>query len=118
MHQGLLRRTSFGSLDNTVYSTKHLDSSLKVNCAFSYKGVIYIAMQKIKGDMLANRWVKRSLESKARVVAQLRGMINEMRGIPCPKRGVSNVDGMKYECRISTAFREYPQIPQTAERGC
>jgi hypothetical protein len=50
-------------------------------------------MQKIKGDMLANRWVKRSLESKARVVAQLRGMINEMRGIPCPKRGVSNVDG-------------------------
>jgi tRNA A-37 threonylcarbamoyl transferase component Bud32 len=65
----------------------------KVYCAFTYNGATYIAMERIKGDMLAKGWVKRSPGSKATLLAQLRVMVEELRRIPSPRESVSNVDG-------------------------
>lgn len=70
----------------------------KVHCAFTRKGCTYIVTEKIKGEMLGIGWVKRSDDSKAKILQQLKGMVDEMRNIPPPPRqgqrqGVCNVDG-------------------------
>jgi hypothetical protein len=58
----------------------------KVYCAFTRKGRTYIAMGRINGEMLGRRWVERSDESKAKILRQLEGMVDEMRNIPLPPR--------------------------------
>jgi hypothetical protein len=70
----------------------------KVYCAFTRKGRTYIVTERINGEMLGIGWVKRSEESKAKILKQLKGMVEEMRNIPPPPRqaqrqGVCNVDG-------------------------
>ncbi|EPE31261.1 Protein kinase-like (PK-like) [Glarea lozoyensis ATCC 20868] len=74
----------------------------KVYCAFTHKGITYIVMEKIKGEMLGENWVKRSEASKVKILAQLRGMVKEMRAISPPQgQGVSNVDGgVIYDARL------------------
>jgi aminoglycoside phosphotransferase (APT) family kinase protein len=66
----------------------------KVYCAFERKGVTYILMERIDGQMIGSGWVRRSETSKAKLLAQLRDMIKQLRKIPPPNDcGVSNVDG-------------------------
>ena len=78
----------------------------KVYCAFTRKGRTYIAMERINGEMLGRTWVKRSDESKAKILQQLKRMVDEMRNIPPPprqqqKQGVCNVDGGPiWDCRL------------------
>jgi aminoglycoside phosphotransferase len=74
----------------------------KVYCAFTRKGWTYIAMEKINGEMVGRGWGIRSSGSKAKILAQLKGMVDEMRKI-CPPQGqgVSNVDGGPiWDCRL------------------
>lgn len=58
-----------------------------VHFAFKRKDVTYLVMEKIDGEMLANTWCTRSGESLAKVLAQLKKMVGELRSIPAPADG-------------------------------
>jgi len=49
----------------------------KVYCAFTRHGWIYIMMERIDGDMIARRWVYRSVESKAKSLSQVKQMVQK-----------------------------------------
>lgn len=74
----------------------------KVYCAFTHKGWTYIAMERLKGDMVGRNWGTRSAESKAKILLQLKKMVEEMRSIRSSQgQGVSNVDGGPlWDCRL------------------
>lgn len=74
----------------------------EVYYAFVHKGNSYIVMRHIKGQMAAYLWRRRSEESKARILEQLRGMVAELRSIPVPDgAGVGNIEGGPlYDCRL------------------
>ncbi|KAF5710721.1 kinase-like domain-containing protein [Fusarium mundagurra] len=66
----------------------------KVHCSFEYKGRVYILMERIRGQDLSQDWTQRSEDSKARILAQMKTFITELRSIPPPEGvGVANVDG-------------------------
>ncbi|OOQ86035.1 hypothetical protein PEBR_23608 [Penicillium brasilianum] len=66
----------------------------KVFCAFEHSGQTYTVMQRIKGDRIGKGWVKRSEESRTRLLSQLKAMILEMRELQPPANmGVASVDG-------------------------
>jgi hypothetical protein len=51
-------------------------------------------MERIHGEYLGAGWLKRSEESKAAILSQLKEMVEEMRRVKPPKEiGVANVDG-------------------------
>ncbi|KAH0839355.1 hypothetical protein J3R83DRAFT_38 [Lanmaoa asiatica] len=56
----------------------------KVHCAFVRNGCAYIVMERINGDKLSRGWLSRSAESKAKILAQLKKMVDEMRGLAAP----------------------------------
>lgn len=67
----------------------------RVLCAFTQKECTYIAMKRIKGDILGRGWVFRSEKSKTKLLAQLSNMIREMRQLKPPEgMGISSVDGV------------------------
>jgi hypothetical protein len=57
----------------------------KVHCAFTRKGWTYIAMEKTHSEMLGKGWGERSDDSKAKILQQLKRMVDEMRNIPPPQ---------------------------------
>ncbi|KAF8136678.1 kinase-like domain-containing protein [Boletus edulis] len=65
----------------------------RVHCAFVHKGCTYIVMERIHGETLARTWYARSADSKEKIFAQLRNMVNEMRALPSPGPAISNVVG-------------------------
>ncbi|KAF4955404.1 hypothetical protein FGADI_4584 [Fusarium gaditjirri] len=66
----------------------------RVYCSFKHKGRVYILMERVQGQDLSQNWSQRSEESKARILAQLKAMVAELRSIPPPGDvGVANVDG-------------------------
>ncbi|KAL4730867.1 hypothetical protein ACLX1H_002909 [Fusarium chlamydosporum] len=66
----------------------------QVYCAFEHKGRVYILMERIQGQMLANEWFQRSPKSQARILGQLRDMLAELRTLqPSNEMAVSNVLG-------------------------
>ncbi|KAK3172936.1 hypothetical protein OEA41_006262 [Lepraria neglecta] len=74
----------------------------KVHCAFAHRDNTYIVMEHIDGEMIAQGWMSRSDESKAKIHSQLKEFIHEMRRIPPPRSGVANVDGGSlFDPRIS-----------------
>jgi aminoglycoside phosphotransferase len=76
----------------------------RVYCAFERKGWTYIIQERIDGENVAVGWDKRSEESKAKILLQLKGMVKEMRALPPPGPAVSNVDGGPiYDPRIRGA---------------
>ena len=83
----------------------------KVYCAFKCKGLTYIVMERVDGQMICQGWSLRSKESREHLLAQLKGMISEMRRISSPKNnGVSNVVGDSlYDQRL-------PKPPQDSLR--
>ncbi|RHZ74236.1 hypothetical protein CDV55_107070 [Aspergillus turcosus] len=74
----------------------------KVFCAFTRSGRTYIVMERIKGHMIGSGWVKRSEDSKAKLLSQLANIVREMRDLQPPEGvGVASVDGGSlYDCRI------------------
>ncbi|KAF5660621.1 kinase-like domain-containing protein [Fusarium circinatum] len=66
----------------------------KVYCSFKHKGRVYILMERIKGRDLSQNWTQRSEKSQARILAQLKTLITELRDVPPPDGvGVANIDG-------------------------
>jgi len=59
-------------------------------------------MERLKGEIIGRNWGIRSAESKAKILLQLKKMVEEMRSIPPPQgQGVSNVDGgLLWDCRL------------------
>ena len=50
-------------------------------------------MDRIEGDMLAHVWLSCSAGSKAKILAQLKHMMDELRSLSPPSIQISNVDG-------------------------
>jgi aminoglycoside phosphotransferase len=66
----------------------------RIYCAFVHRNQTYIVMERIHGLPAAVGWVRRSEESKAKILDQLRSMVLEMRSIPPPEgTGVAEVNG-------------------------
>ena len=66
----------------------------RVYCAFKHKNRSYIVMERIHGESVGVGWLRRSEESRATILAQLKNMIEEMRRIKPPDGiGVAHVDG-------------------------
>lgn len=81
----------------------------KVYCSFKHKDITFIVMRRVRGQMLiggpdstAVSWKQRSSESRAKILTQLRDMVDEMRSLSPPSDGkVANVDGGSlWECRL------------------
>ncbi|CAG7956139.1 unnamed protein product [Penicillium olsonii] len=87
----------------------------KVICAFTHSGRTYIVMERIQGDMISNGWLRRSEESKAKLLSQLAGLVQQMRDIRPPEgtRIASVDDGSIYDCRLpgpSLRFGPYDTV--------
>ncbi|KAH9883044.1 hypothetical protein J1614_000411 [Plenodomus biglobosus] len=66
----------------------------RVYCAFAKQNRAYIVIKRIHGEPIGAGWYKRSEESKAKILDQLKKMIEEMRSItPREDIGVAHVDG-------------------------
>ncbi|GLA84079.1 hypothetical protein AtubIFM56815_008289 [Aspergillus tubingensis] len=96
----------------------------KVLCAFTHRNCTYIVMERIKGNYIGAGWVYRSEESKAKILTQLKNIVEEMRRLP-PPAGMgagSVVDGSLYDCRVPGTslrfgpFSQCPGIPSTFAR--
>ncbi|KAI9371875.1 kinase-like domain-containing protein [Aspergillus egyptiacus] len=86
----------------------------KVHCAFTRKGKTYIVMSRLSGSPIAHGWSKRSDESKARLLEQLRGYVEEMRALSPPaspsgsRFPVQGLGGSKlYDSRIFNGVRGF-----------
>ncbi|EOA88389.1 hypothetical protein ACJQWK_01450 [Exserohilum turcicum] len=65
----------------------------RVYCTFTHRGEAYIVMERIHGKPVGSAWFKRSEESRAKLLDQLKKMVEEMRRISPPDNiGVANVD--------------------------
>ncbi|KAF1948496.1 kinase-like protein [Byssothecium circinans] len=66
----------------------------RVYCAFAKENRTYIVMERIRGEPVGSGWFKRSEESRAKILGQLKEMVEEMRRISPPEGvGVAHVDG-------------------------
>lgn len=73
----------------------------KVYCSFTSRGWTYIVMERIHGTYLAQGWVQRSEESKAKILSKLKSLLQQLRKLSPPGPGISNVDGGSlYDCRL------------------
>ncbi|KAJ9302395.1 hypothetical protein DTO271G3_1261 [Paecilomyces variotii] len=87
----------------------------KIFCAFEHRGWTYILMERFHGDKIGVGWINRSEESKAKVLSQLKQMIQEMRSLVPPEGcGIANINGESlYDCRLpgpSLHFRPFSNV--------
>ncbi|CZS92724.1 hypothetical protein WAI453_006594 [Rhynchosporium graminicola] len=95
------RRVEIGSLTQpaegaTMYMVAENTSIPvpKVHCAFERKGINYTPMVRIPGKMLRLGWLDRSPESKAKILSQIKGIVDQLRLIPPPSdQVISNIAG-------------------------
>lgn len=89
------RATNLSEVTSMQFVAKHTSLPVpRVYTAFTKGDRTYIVMERIHGEYIGAGWFKRSQESKARLLVQLKKMIEEMRCIPCPEgTGVARVDG-------------------------
>lgn len=81
----------------------------RIICSFTHRGWTYIVMERIHGDMIGRGWPSRTAESKAKILSQLKEMVDDLRRIAPPNLVVSNVDGgMLYDGRIYGPMRFWP----------
>jgi serine/threonine protein kinase len=81
----------------------------KVWCSFEHKGRAYIVMERIDGHYITKDWNTRSQESKDKLLAQLKTMIQELRSLqPPPGSGVEScIGGSMHDSRISRPERRF-----------
>ncbi|KAF1973272.1 kinase-like protein [Bimuria novae-zelandiae CBS 107.79] len=74
----------------------------KIYCSFLYKNRAHIVMERIKGEPLASAWKNLSQDSREKIIAQLKVMIQELRALqPPPSTGVEScVGGSLYDSRL------------------
>ena len=77
----------------------------KVICAFMRRDKTYIVMERIPGEMIGTTWMKRSTESRAKILAQLRQLVREMRSLlPPHNQAIANIDGgTLFDCRLPSS---------------
>ncbi|CZT07613.1 uncharacterized protein RAG0_13008 [Rhynchosporium agropyri] len=103
MYQSRDLETARGSRHDAIHRGTYLHSGPKGLLRFERNGCKFILMKRVQGDTLRNGWVKRSEASKEKILAQLKGIVDEMRRIPCPEgQGISNVaGGQLFDGRLS-----------------
>lgn len=97
------RRVHLSEASTIHFLSQHTSLPVpKVLCAFTHSERTYIVMERIKGDVIGHGWIKRSKESKKKLLSQLGKMIREMRDLPPPKGvGVASIDGGSlFDCRV------------------
>ncbi|KAH3603029.1 hypothetical protein KXV56_005737, partial [Aspergillus fumigatus] len=102
------RRVHLSEASTMRFVSQHTSIPVpKVLCAFTRSGRTYIVMERIKGDIIGNGWVKRSENSKAKLLSQLAEKIREMRDLQPPEgMGVASVDsGSLFDCRVRVRVR-------------
>ena len=66
-----------------------------------HKGCSYLVMDRMEGECLAQGWTRRTPESKAEILRQLREMVDSMRRIDPPGSAVANTaGGLLWDCRL------------------
>ncbi|KAL5366197.1 kinase-like protein [Aspergillus floccosus] len=109
------RRVHLSEASTMRFISQHTSIPVpKVLCAFSRSGSTYIVMERIKGDIIGNGWVKRSESSKEKLLLQLAKMICDMRELQSPQNiGFASVDGgslfdfrMEYESGLDPEVQE------------
>ncbi|KAK5082559.1 hypothetical protein LTR70_007665 [Exophiala xenobiotica] len=78
------------------YIRKHTTIPVpKVFCAFEHNGTVYIAMERLSGTPLGRGWTRRSEATKADILRQLQGYVNQLRDLPRPsgQNLVAAIDG-------------------------
>ncbi|KAL8728435.1 MAG: hypothetical protein Q9166_005397 [cf. Caloplaca sp. 2 TL-2023] len=82
----------------------------KIYSSFEHKGRVYIVMEFMKGRPLIYGWDSRSDESKAKILKQLKVMVDQMRSIPHPQHlGIANsCGGSLFDCRLPGPMRFGP----------
>ncbi|KAI1176474.1 kinase-like domain-containing protein [Nemania sp. FL0916] len=74
----------------------------EVHCSFVHNNIAYIVMERIQGEELPKAIRNMSQEALESVLAQLRGMVQELRSLtPPPGTGVEScVGGSLHDCRL------------------
>ncbi len=73
----------------------------KIHCAFTRKGWTYIVMERVRGESIAHGWKSRSAVSKAKILQQLKEMVDSMRRLSPSSPAVANiVGGRMWDCRL------------------
>jgi aminoglycoside phosphotransferase len=88
-------RATFSEASTIQFVAKHTSILVpRVYCAFASQNRTYIVMERIHGEPVGAGWFKRSEESRAKILNQLKNMVEEMRRITPPEGiGVAHVDG-------------------------
>ncbi|EEU37261.1 uncharacterized protein NECHADRAFT_92249 [Fusarium vanettenii 77-13-4] len=75
----------------------------KVWCSFVRNGRVYIVMERIRGDCISTGWDERSQESRNKLLAQLKLLIENLRLLqPLPGTGVEScTGGSLFDSRIA-----------------
>ncbi|KAF1835332.1 kinase-like protein [Decorospora gaudefroyi] len=95
--------TTLAEASTMQFIAKHTSIPVpRVYCAFQHKNRTYIVMERIPGESISNGWLKRLEPVRARMLEQLKRMIEDMRRILPPEGvGVANVDGGPlFDCRV------------------
>ncbi|KAF1840069.1 kinase-like protein [Cucurbitaria berberidis CBS 394.84] len=81
----------------------------RVYCAFVHRNRTYIVMERMHGQPIGAGWTKRSVESKAKLLGQLKQIVDEMRRIPPPEgTGVAHVNGGPlYDPRLPGTSKQF-----------
>lgn len=80
----------------------------KVHCSFLHKGRAYIVMERIQGGTMGAAWKSLGAKSRAKIFAQLKTMIQELRALKPPH-------GSIVESCVGNTVRE-PRIPRQCPR--
>lgn len=86
---------NLGEASTLQFVAKHTSIPVpRVYCAFTHHNRTYIVMERIRGTSIGIGWLKRSEESRAKILDQLKKMIEQLRSIAPPEGiGVAHVNG-------------------------
>jgi hypothetical protein len=110
--------TSLSEAATMQFIAKHTSIPVpRVYCAFAHQTRTYVVMEKLPGRSVGQGWFKRSEESKAKLLEQLKKMVEEMRRLTPPADvGVATVDGgILYDPRLpgtSNCFGPFESISE------
>jgi aminoglycoside phosphotransferase len=88
----------------------------KVYFAFTHQGCTYIFMERIRGEMAAKNWVRRSQASKAKVHENLKRNVLELRTLSTQSSAIASVTGGSlYDPRMPGEERRFGPFQNVQE---